>query len=553
MLYVYIIIGIILIIASYIYEYFRKINKIKKDILNSYGKKVDIKKNKTDINYASNYFKNTKDDKKFYIDDITWNDLSMDKFFLSINNTRTSIGDEFLYSIFRNISFNLDKLKCRDNLIEYFRKNSKERFDVQFILGRLGKKENANLSFYFKNPMEVPKNRIILYRTLQLLPLILLILIVFYPPAFFLLIISLVFNMWLQGRLKKYNGYRVDDYMYMIGMANAARKIYSLNLKEVNSKFPNIKENLNNVKNIKNKFINTTPAAANGEIGIYSEYMKMFFLRDVIKYEKICRTVMENTKDFEEIYKFVGMIDSMIAISSYRDAIKNYCKPVFTESKNLSFNEIYHPFIEEPVTNDGVIDRSMLITGSNASGKSTFLKTVALNAITAQSIYTVFAKEYRSNLFRVYSSMALKDSIFKKESYYMVEIKSLKRIIDAINYDIPILCFVDEILRGTNTIERIAASSEVLKYFSSNNNCICIAATHDIELTHILEGHFDNYHFQEEIKNNDIKFDYKLYKGRATTRNAIKILDLIGYDKNIVKSAEKSAEDFIKDGIWRKI
>lgn len=250
MLYVYIIIGIILIIASYIYEYFRKINKIKKDILNSYGKKVDIKKNKTDINYASNYFKNTKDDKKFYIDDITWNDLSMDKFFLSINNTRTSIGDEFLYSIFRNISFNLDKLKCRDDLIEYFRKNSKERFDVQFILGRLGKKENANLSFYFKNPMEVPKNRIILYRTLQLLPLILLILIVFYPPAFFLLIISLVFNMWLQGRLKKYNGYRVDDYMYMIGMANAARKIYSLNLKEVNSKFPNIKENLNNVKNM---------------------------------------------------------------------------------------------------------------------------------------------------------------------------------------------------------------------------------------------------------------------------------------------------------------
>lgn len=135
----------------------------------------------------------------------------------------------------------------------------------------------------------------------------------------------------------------------------------------------------------------------------------------------------------------------------------------------------------------------------------------------------------------------------------MVEIKSLKRIIDAINYDIPFLCFVDEILRGTNTIERIAASSEVLKYFSTSNNCICIAATHDIELTHILEGHFDNYHFQEEIKNNDIKFDYKFYKGRATTRNAIKILKLIGYDKNIVKSAEKSAENFMKDGIWRKI
>lgn len=553
MLYVYISLGIILIIASYIYEYFRKINKIKKDILNSYGKKVNIKKNKTDINYASNYFKNTKDDKEFYIDDITWNDLSMDKFFLSINNTRTSIGDEFLYSIFRNISFDINKLKGRDEIIEYFRENPKERFDIQFILGKLGKKESANLSFYFKNPKEVPKNRIVLYRTLQLLPIILLILIIFYPPAFFLLIISLAFNMWLHGRLKKYNGYRVDDYMYMIGMANVARKIYSLKLKEVNSKFPNIKENLSNVKCIKNIFIDTSPAAGNGESGVLSEYMKMFFLKDVIKYEKVCRTVMENTKDFEKIYEFIGMIDSMISISSYRDSIKNYCKPVFNESKKMNFTGIYHPFIEEPVTNDGVIDKSILITGSNASGKSTFLKTVALNAITAQSIYTVFAKEYSSSFFRVYSSMALNDSIFKKESYYMVEIKSLKRIIDAINYDIPILCFVDEILRGTNTIERIAASSEVLKYFSSSNNCICIAATHDIELTHILEGHFKNYHFQEEIKDNDIKFDYIFYKGRATTRNAIKILDLIGYDKNIVKNAEKSAEDFMKDGVWRKI
>ena len=116
------------------------------------------------------------------------------------------MGTSSYIQIFRNISFNLDKLKCRDDLIEYFRKNPKERFDVQFILGRLGKKENANLSFYFKNPMEVPKNRIILYRTLQLLPGILLSLIIFYPPAFFWLIISLVFNMWLQGRLKKYNG-----------------------------------------------------------------------------------------------------------------------------------------------------------------------------------------------------------------------------------------------------------------------------------------------------------------------------------------------------------
>ena len=145
--------------------------------------------------------------------------------------------------------------------------------------------------------------------------------------------------------------------------------------------------------------------------------------------------------------------------------------------------------------------------------------------------------------------MALKDDVLKDESYYMVEIKSLKRIIDKGNENIPCLCFVDEILRGTNTVERIASSSEVLSHLNKSNT-ICIAATHDIELTYLLGKEYDNYHFEEEITDDDIVFDYKLNKDRAKSKNAIKLLSLIGYEKNIVERAHERAENFVKSGKW---
>ncbi|MHB8064091.1 MAG: MutS-related protein, partial [Ruminiclostridium sp.] len=214
--------------------------------------------------------------------------------------------------------------------------------------------------------------------------------------------------------------------------------------------------------------------------------------------------------------------------------------------------ELYHPLIEKPVSNTLELSKTILVTGSNASGKSTFLKSVAINAIFAQTIYTCLAKDYSSTFFNVYSSMALNDNLEAKESYYIVEIKSLKRIIEGLNDDVPCLCAIDEVLRGTNTIERIAASSEIM-HFIANNNCICLCATHDIELAQILGSDVENYHFQEFFDEETIKFDYRIYPGKATTRNAIKLLKILGYDENIVNSAEQRAQLFTANGYWEEM
>ena len=218
----------------------------------------------------------------------------------------------------------------------------------------------------------------------------------------------------------------------------------------------------------------------------------------------------------------------------------------------MSVTEVFHPLIKEPVVNSITTSKHVLITGSNASGKSTFLKTIAINALLSQTIYTSTSKEYNAPFYRIYSSMALRDDLNAQNSYYIVEIKSLKRILDAVDKDDkrPVLCFVDEVLRGTNTVERIAASSEILKSLRYKN-VLVFAATHDIELTYLLEKYYDHYHFQEEVTDDDVKFNYRLFTGPAVTRNAIKLLGVIGYNKNIIDAAESQAGYFIRSGSWK--
>ena len=178
---------------------------------------------------------------------------------------------------------------------------------------------------------------------------------------------------------------------------------------------------------------------------------------------------------------------------------------------------------------------------------------VAISQILMQSIDTVPAKEWSAPYMKVATSMALTDNLLGGESYFIVEIRSLKRIVDmAAGSEVPVLGIVDEVLRGTNTIERIAASSKILEALACGKTII-FAATHDIELSFILESIYRNLHFEEEIDGGDVRFSYKLKEGRAMTRNAIRLLGIAGYSKDVVDAAQKMAEDFVLSGEWDRI
>lgn len=530
----------------------KKLKYIKLNIINNYGKTINLDEVMIKMKNVSSYFRNKNG--KNVIDDITWNDLNMDDVFKKINNTQSTAGQEVLYDMLRTPLYNQKILTKRDKVIEYFKNNEKERYEIQFILGKLGKSNEVYITNCLFNKEDNSKSKLLKFRLLAWLPAISLLLLFLNPICIILTVGFVVLNVFISQKNKVKN-YDADGFKYMIKLINAANKIKEKNIYEIDENINSIDASLKKLKNIKRKRVGIQEKSIMSDMDIFTEYANLVFLRELITYEKVKNTIIKNKEELKHVYEYIGTIDALIAIASFRESLDFYTKPYLKisekkEDNTIEFKDIYHPLVKNPVLNNGNFSKGVLITGSNASGKSTFIKTIAINAIMAQTIYTCFAKEYKSSYFNIYTSMALKDDIHSSESYYIVEIKSLKRILDQVHNIIPCLCFVDEILRGTNTVERIASSCEVLKNIG-NENALCFAATHDVELTYMLDDIFENYHFEESITDNDIKFDYKLHGGRTRTRNAIKLLEFMGYDKNLVENANYRAKKFLDTGKWK--
>ncbi|MBU5437221.1 hypothetical protein KQI42_04320 [Tissierella sp. MSJ-40] len=135
-------------------------------------------------------------------------------------------------------------------------------------------------------------------------------------------------------------------------------------------------------------------AAFSGDImGLAYDYLIGATLWDFVKYDQIIRTLKNKQNEFMELYLTLGEIDMAIAIASFRESLPLYCTPAFSEEHVLQMKQIYHPLIDESVCNTINLDNSCIITGSNASGKSTYIKAVTVNVILAQSIHTCMAKE----------------------------------------------------------------------------------------------------------------------------------------------------------------
>jgi len=503
------------------------------------------------------YFYRTQRDENLDVDDITWNDLDMDEIFRRINNTQSSLGEEYLYALLRKPCFSAEELEERNRLIEYFQTHENERLHMQTKLNKVSKLRKISAFEYANRLSELePKSNLPHY--LMIIALILSLAFIFLNPSIGmgLTIFTMVINILLYYRYKK----EIDNYFIIIAfqlrLLDSIEDILKLSIPELEQYSKRLAADIKTFRQYKR---GSSIVVARNVSGSFFEaimdYYRMTTHHDLIKFNNMLAFFKKNKEVMLRIFKVVGFLDSMIAAASYRDMLDYYCIPRLSQDKghpNLSVIEVYHPLIKKPVANSITEDGCTLLTGSNASGKSTFIKSLAINQILSQTIYTSLSKEFKASYFTIYSSMALKDNILSNESYFIVEIKSLKRILDKAKGKYPILCFVDEVLRGTNTLERIAASSRILASLK-NENALCFAATHDIELTYILEKQYSNYHFRERIEGNQVLFDYKLYKGRAVSKNAIKLLKLLGYSRNIISNAEAAADEYMTTGEWSTI
>lgn len=521
-----------------------------KKLLNEYGKK-------NSRNFGGNKpsdfagFLNAHE-KEFHIDDITFNDLDMWSVYKQLNYAKSSAGDEYLYYMLRTPEVRKKDYEDFEKKVNYFIKNEKDRQNLQLLYHDIGRTGKYSVYDYLLGLENMDDLNVSLDITMDVLLIVAFVMSAMgYFIGILLLIGILIFNFITYFKKKSSMDAFMICFEYSFRILRNSKMIAGTKISVLEEEIERIKEASKGFANFKRFSSIVMDKSSGSPMAILMDYFRMLTHLDIIKFKSMSKDMVKNKDNLDKLIEVMGEIDAIIAIGEYRVYLKDYCIPEFNkESKKYTVKNLYHPLIENAVKNDIDIDKSVLLTGSNASGKSTFLKTVALNTILAQSIHMVCADSYSADLFKVISSLSLKDNILTGESYYMVEIKAIKRIMDEYkNSDVPVLGFVDEVLRGTNTTERIAASSVVLSKLN-NGNGLVFAATHDLELTQILSGEYENYHFEEEMRDDDIYFPYKIYKGKAISRNAIKMLGIMGYEKEIVEKAANKALDFEKTGNW---
>lgn len=487
-------------------------------------------------------------DNSNWIDDITWDDLDMDKVFKRINVCNTSVGEEYLYHILHTQYFNKDKLAKREKFISYLKSNPNMRLNLQMFLSKFGKSNYNGMNNLFNSNKLKQLKYPYLYTALAFIPLIGLVVFPFFQSlGIAILLMSFIINIAIYYLLKKKIDYNMVALEYFSSMLWCCDKICNIKDNQLKTFIVDLEYNFNVFKSLSSK-ISLTSKRNFSDIETFTEYLNILFLSNFRNYNKVVKSISKNITCFHKLYKCVGELDASICILSFRESLPFFCLPDFHNENSVSFDSIYHPLLSAPIANDAIIDNDCIITGSNASGKSTYIKTVAINGILAQTINTCLAHSYSTRFLLVITSMAVRDNLSEGDSYFITEIKSLKRILDKVN-KIPCFCFIDEILKGTNTIERIAASAAVLKYLL-DKDCLCMVASHDIELTVILNNEYDNYHFSEQINDEGIYFDYLLKHGASQTKNAIKLLHLMHFDDKLIKNAESFVEKFTSTQKW---
>jgi DNA mismatch repair ATPase MutS len=256
--------------------------------------------------------------------------------------------------------------------------------------------------------------------------------------------------------------------------------------------------------------------------------LNSFLLYDIQVMLELEKWKVTNKRNLEKWIECVATVELLTSFSTFAFNHPSYCFPTLIEDGLLiEAKELSHPLIKptESVSNDislGTSSKLLLITGSNMSGKTTFLRTVGINTLMAQCGLPVCAAAFSFTPVDIYTSIRISDSLQEHTSYFMAELKRLSEIKESIASQKPSLVLIDEILRGTNSDDKYYGSAAFVKQLI-NYNCLTLFATHDLKLSELEDefpGVIENYCFESIIEGDELKFDYHILKGVAQNKNA---------------------------------
>ena len=477
----------------------------------------------------------------------TANDLDLDNVFAYIDRTNSKPGQQYFYNKLHNPTLDAVELQQLDRNITALGKDRAKQERMELELSKLNTKNAYYLPELFvkeQQPLFTPLQTSYIQISWIIMICLIVMLSLVHSQVYFLALLGLAI---LNTALHYKNKGKIAQYTHSLPQLLVLNKVGWWLIKNVavcgNER---ILAALNKIDKLKRSllFVSFQNSISSDPLDIFSaifELIKTVFLLESVMFISSLKKVNKYRAEIETVYKYVAEIDTLIAIDSVRAGLPYYAKPVFTkEDAELKITELYHPLVDNCIANSisSRADKGGLITGSNMSGKTTFIRAVALNTLLAQTIYTCCAKEYIAPLLNIHTSIRVSDDIEEHKSYFQAEALAVLDIVKQCGIDEPFrsLVIIDEIFRGTNTIERIAAAKSVLSYLTANRNFVFVS-THDLELAELLGDDYAIYSFEELVSDKRLVFDYKIKEGLLKNKNGIAILQSLGYPDSVVKDA----------------
>jgi len=240
-------------------------------------------------------------------------------------------------------------------------------------------------------------------------------------------------------------------------------------------------------------------------------------------------------------------LEALCSMASFSAELPVACYPEPDGDRTVYIEDGRHPLILEPdaVPNSIHLEpgvRTWVITGPNAAGKSTFVRMVGVNVLLAQTGAATAARRMTWSPVRLITDVRIRDDLARHESYFLSEVRRLRRLVLDTGQSAPMLGLIDEPFRGTNSQERAAGGVALLEHLMASSNLFVIA-THEEVLARTAAGtpSAGNYHFQEHLHEGGIAFDYLLRPGPAGTKTALRILEQEGYPASLLERAKHLA------------
>lgn len=409
-------------------------------------------------------------------------DLNIYEVFESINETKTIIGRQYLFKTLCNPKSSIEEINILESEIKYFLEDKDLRKCFNASVNKL-KDTNMYLLpelFYSEKFVQPKFHKIASY--LLSLELIILCLSYFYFPLLAVLLPLLFVNTFIHFSNKNRLYFFKRTYHPVSELLESSKVIKGKDSKNVfyTERVDTAIKSLLPLR-FKLTVLATADYFSSSELYliffILIEIIKTLTLFEVLLTKSLISSINEKKREIKVLYKMIGKLDLIYSIFKLRENTKEWCYPTFTipSDKTCQIQDVYHPLLQNPVTNSiSLTGKSIVIAGSNMSGKTTFLRTVGINNILAQTINTCFALKFQIPFLKTVTSLHNSDNIIEGESFYFAEAKNLLDLLSS-DSKVKYLIIIDEIFKGTNSLERTAISKATLNFL--HQNCGIVFAT----------------------------------------------------------------------------